>query len=203
MCDTHLNILLLGDSGVGKTSLLMRYMSNKFTESHISTLGVEYQKKIIKVDDKQVELKIQDTSGQDRFRAISKNYYKDVDGIMFVFDATNRESFEHINSWLKEVEENAANFEYIIVGNKMDLESIIDVNDEDVKEEYKDKKFLKTSAKTGEGVEEIFTELAYLILYKLIRTGSISNLDIRRNNSFYLSSQRTNSKVDFSASCCK
>lgn len=203
MCDTHLNILLLGDSGVGKTSLLMRYMSNKFTESHISTLGVEYQKKIIKVDDKQVELKIQDTSGQDRFRAISKNYYKDVDGIMFVFDATNRESFEHINSWLKEVEENAANFEYIIVGNKMDLESIIDVNDEDVKEEYKDKKFLKTSAKTGEGVEEIFTELAYLILYKLIRTGSISNLDIRRNNSFYLSRSRTNSKVDFSASCCK
>ena len=96
----NLQILLLGDSSVGKTSLLMRYINNEFKESMISTIGMDIHKKKIKISNKEVLLHLVDITGQERFKSVARTYYKDVDGIIFIFDVTNKDSFIHIKDWL-------------------------------------------------------------------------------------------------------
>ena len=100
MYETNLGILLLGDSDSGKTSLLMRYIKNVYKDTYVSTVGLDQYVKKLKIDEEDVNLHIMDTSGQERFKSLSQTYYKKADGIIFVFDVTNRESFEGMKFWL-------------------------------------------------------------------------------------------------------
>ena len=95
-----LKLLLLGDSSVGKTSILNKYISNKFDESSISTVGVDYMDKIIDYNKFKIKLQIWDTSGEEKFRTITKNFYRNADGLLVVFDLTKKESFSHVQSWI-------------------------------------------------------------------------------------------------------
>ena len=97
---TNLSILLLGNSDTGKTSLLMKYAKNQYKESYISTVGLDTFMKDLKINEEDVRLHLMDTSGQERFKSLAQSYYNKVDGIIFVFDVTNRESFEGIKYWL-------------------------------------------------------------------------------------------------------
>ena len=207
MITTNLSILLLGNSDTGKTSLLMKYAKNQYKENYVSTVGLDSVVKDLKINEEDVRLYIMDTSGQERFKSLSQSYYQKVDGIIFVFDVTNRESFEGIKYWLKDALSYNKEIVYVIVGNKIDLKNIIVVNKNDVKGQkiFKDIKYFETSAKENTNVEKPFEELANLILQKLNEEGNKSVRDsIQRSGSFILNNQnRDNSRKTHINSCCE
>ena len=115
-------ILLLGDSAVGKSCLLLRYCENSFQESHLTTIGLDFRLKTINLEDKRkIKVQIWDTAGEDRFRAITRNYYRGANGILLIYDVTDQESFEHVRDWVEKIKEEASE-EIIIylVANKID-----------------------------------------------------------------------------------
>ena len=163
MSENAIKIGLLGNSSVGKSSLIRRFVDNKFDDNYMSTIGVDYFEKKVIIKNTEIKLIIQDTSGEERFRSISKNYYKNVDGIIFVFDVTNQSSFnEGIKYWLKECNEEIGKYEKILVGNKIDLNSVI--SKETIEKHFPTIQYFETSAKEGTNVEIIFKELVELIL---------------------------------------
>ena len=137
-----LKILIIGDSNVGKTSILLQYTSNFFQETHIATIGVEFKLKEIMLDNIEYKLNIWDTAGQERFKAITKSFFKAADGIVFVYDVTNKPSFENIKNWIKDAESKANDFKIIIVGNKIDLNDSREVSFEEGKNFAKKKKIV-------------------------------------------------------------
>merc|ERR1719242_3009091 len=120
--DYLFKLVLIGDSGVGKSCLLLRFADDAFTESYISTIGVDFRFRTVKIDKKTVKLQIWDTAGQERFRTITSAYYRGADGIIMVYDVTNYESFDHVEEWLSEVDRYAnEGTAKLLVGNKADL----------------------------------------------------------------------------------
>jgi len=119
--DYLFKLVLIGDSGVGKSCLLLRFADDAFTESYISTIGVDFRFRTVKIDKKTVKLQIWDTAGQERFRTITSAYYRGADGIIMVYDVTSVESFDHVNDWLNEVNRYASEGTCkLLVGNKND-----------------------------------------------------------------------------------
>ena len=160
-----LKLLLLGDSSVGKTSILLKYISNKFDESSISTVGVDYMDKIIDYNKFKIKLQIWDTSGEEKFRTITKNFYRNADGLLVVFDLTKKESYDHIKSWINEAKENNDKLKTILIGNKLDLkdERIVAI---DVAKQFAEKnnlKYIETSAKDGTNINELFQAIIDLL----------------------------------------
>ena len=157
-------VLLLGDSSVGKTCFLLRYCDKSFQEAHLSTIGLDYRLKSMTLqNDKNIKLQIWDTAGQDRFRAITKNYYKGANGIILIYDVTNKQSYENVKNWLTQIKEEAnPNVIIYLAGNKIDVEEdqrVITTEDgQKIADEYK-LPFKETSAKNGINVNEIFLEL--------------------------------------------
>ena len=161
-----LKILIIGDSNVGKTSILLQYTSNFFQETHIATIGVEFKLKEITLDNIEYKLNIWDTAGQERFKAITKSFFKAADGIVFVYDVTNKPSFVNIKNWIKDAESKANDFKIIIVGNKIDLNDSREVSFEEGKNLAKKKNcpFFESSAKDKINIDEIFITLLEEIL---------------------------------------
>jgi len=122
--DYTLKILTIGESAVGKTCILLRFTDNQFLMNHITTIGIDYKSKKITSGQYSVKLKIWDTAGQERFRNITKQYYKGADGILLVYDITDRNSFEKIKDWMKQIQENTIKEQIgiVLLGNKCDLE---------------------------------------------------------------------------------
>ena len=153
-----LKILLIGDSQVGKTSLLLKYTEHIFPEEHITTIGVEYKDKFVIKDNYNIRLQIWDTAGQERFRSITKNIYRNAHGVLFVYDITNKESFLNIKNWIKDLQNVGNDIKGVILGNKIDLEQKREVQKE-LAEELANKNempFLETSAKQNIKVNEGF-----------------------------------------------
>ena len=157
-------VLLLGDSSVGKTCFLLRYCDKSFQDVHLSTIGLDYRLKSMTLkNNKNIKLQIWDTAGQDRFRAITKNYYKGANGIILIYDVTNLQTFENVKNWITQIREEAnKNVVIFLAGNKADLpEESRAVQKEDgqkMAEEY-NIPFQETSAKEGINVNETFQEL--------------------------------------------
>ncbi|KAG8013643.1 Ras-related protein Rab-15 [Nibea albiflora] len=121
--DVLFRLLMLGDSGVGKTCMLRRFTESEFDPSHISTIGVDFKMKTLEIDGVKVRVQIWDTAGQERYQTITKQYYRRAQGIIFVYDITNRPSFQHLAKWASDVDEFAPNMvQRILVGNKSDEE---------------------------------------------------------------------------------
>lgn len=162
----NLKILLLGNCSVGKTSLLLRYTDDNFSDTHVATIGVEYKIKTININGRIVKLQIWDTSGQERFHSLTKNFLRNADGVLFVFDLTQIKTFTDIREWLRNAQEVDNNFAKILVGNKCDLTASRKVNKEDMVKlgNKMGTQFFETSAKTNMNVSLIFQKLAELIL---------------------------------------
>ena len=159
--DLTFKILILGDSNVGKTSLLLKFTDNIFNETYITTIGVEYKEKEITLDNIKYKLNIWDTAGQERFKSITKNFFKSADGIIFVYDITKKSTFDNIKNWLIEAENKTIDYKSIIVGNKIDLEKNRQVS-YDYGYNLANKKnylFLETSAKIDIKVNDVFIDL--------------------------------------------
>ena len=165
--DYLLKILIIGNSGVGKSCLLVRFADDIYQENYIATIGVDFKIKTLDVDEKNVKLQIWDTAGQDRFRNITASYYRGAAGIAIVYDITDPDSFNNINSWLIEVEKNASKSVYkILIGNKCDLEEKRKVTVEQGKEfaDTNGMKFFETSAKNAHNVEDSFVTMTKEII---------------------------------------
>ncbi len=167
-----IKITLLGDKNVGKTSLVYRYIENKFRTSYKATLGVNLLKKDMEVDGNGVSAQIWDLGGQDSFKSLRKLYLEGSNGALVMFDLTNRESFERLNEWIESFRESRGDQPIILIGNKSDLENQRKLTDAEARDYAKDNKMelVLTSAKTGQNVEEAFIKLTKRIL------DNISNL---------------------------
>ncbi|XP_071706583.1 ras-related protein RABA1f-like [Rutidosis leptorrhynchoides] len=160
--DYLFKVVLIGDSGVGKTNLLSRFSRNEFSMECKSTIGVEFATRSIKVDDKVIKAQIWDTAGQERYRAITSAYYRGAVGALIVYDITRNVTFENVERWLKELRDHTdQNIVIMLVGNKADLRHLRAVQTDDAKAfcEKQNNFFMETSALESLNVENAFTEL--------------------------------------------
>jgi Ras-related protein Rab-1A len=161
--DYLFKLLLIGDSGVGKSCLLLRFADDTYTESYISTIGVDFKIRTIELEGKTVKLQIWDTAGQERFRTITSSYYRGAHGIIVVYDVTDNETFIHVKQWLQEIDRYASEgVNKLLVGNKSDL-TAKKVVEYTVGKEFADQlsiPFLETSAKNATNVEQAFLTMA-------------------------------------------
>ena len=161
-----LKLLIIGDSAVGKTSMLLKYTDNFFPESHLATIGVEFKTKDIQYNGYNINLQVWDTAGQERFKSITKSFFRNANGIIFVYDITQKNSFKNVKDWIKDSEANDTGFKRILVGNKIDLQNKRQVKLNEVKD-WADKKNLEVieaSAKTGANIDKAVMKLIELIL---------------------------------------
>ena len=162
--DCVYKILLLGDSTVGKTCFLLRYCDKRFQEAHLSTIGLDYRLKSMTLKNgKNIKLQIWDTAGQDRFRAITKNYYKGANGIILIYDVTNLQSYENVKNWISQIKEEAnPNVLIYLAGNKIDVgeeERVVKTEEGQKIADELNLPFYETSAKNGVNVNEIFEDI--------------------------------------------
>ena len=161
--DLVFKILLLGDSEVGKSCFLMRYSENVFIENYITTIGLDYKLKTVKLDTgKTIKVQLWDTAGQDKYRTIAKNYYKGSHGILLLYDITKQSSFDNIREWVRDIKEEVNEKAILfLIGNKIDMEDQRKIPKEkgvELAEEFKIP-FFEASAKSGENVDEVFKAL--------------------------------------------
>jgi len=183
--DYLFKLLLIGDSGVGKSCLLLRFADHTYTESYISTIGVDFKIRTIDLDGKTIKLQIWDTAGQERFRTITSSYYRGAHGIIVVYDVTDGESYNNVKQWLNEIDRYACeNVNKLLVGNKCDLVNKRAVDYETAKD-FADKldiPFLETSAKNATNVEKAFltmaAEIKNTVATKAPATGPAKTIDV-------------------------
>lgn len=201
-------IILIGNSGVGKTSILNKYVKNIFDENYLSTIGVDYVVKNITIFDKNVRLRIWDTVGQEKYYSTAKNYFWGSDACFLVFDLTSHESFQNLNNWLELLRNNCDNDtqnNIVILGNKCDLNEI-KVSEIEIDEFNSDKhfKYFETSAKDGRNINECFNFISEKLIYEL-EHDNIKKKELNTSKfkeSFYEPKRNENSNSLNNYKCC-
>ena len=175
-----IKLLTLGDTEVGKTSIVLRYSDDKFHQNKISTIGVDFKVKMITKGNEKIKISIYDTAGQERFKNIVKHYYKGANGILLIYDISKRITFEKLQFWLDDLKENADidNLFIYLVGNKNDKKEEREVTFEEGNKFAKEKKlpFIEVSAKTGENINQLFDDMIKGTILKIV------NFDKKYNN---------------------
>ncbi|KAK2724916.1 hypothetical protein QYM36_001391 [Artemia franciscana] len=171
--DQLFKLLLIGDSGVGKTCILFRFSDDAFNTTFISTIGIDFKIKTIELRGFKIKLQIWDTAGQERFHTITTSYYRGAMGIMLVYDITNNKTFDNIGKWIRQIRMYASeDIQLMIIGNKCDMEDYRLVSKdtgERIAKEY-NTLFVETSAKANINIEKAFTDLADAILLITVQT---------------------------------
>lgn len=202
--DYLFKIVLVGESGVGKTNLLSRFSRNEFNLESKATIGVEFDTKRIEHEGEIIKAQIWDTAGQERFRAITSAYYKGAMGALLVYDISKRTSFQMLDRWLNEIKAHTEpDLNIILVGNKSDLENLREVTKEEAINYAKEHKmpFFETSALTSNNVEEVFKDLLVSIV-ATVRTKfkhEIQEVKIKNSNVIKIDSRPPKAKKK----CCK
>ena len=189
---------MIGDSGVGKTSVILRFTQNIFKEEFLNSIGVDFKSKDLSIDGKKIKLQIWDTAGQERFRTITSSYYRNAHAIVVVFDLTNRQSYEHVQRWMNDINKFAKdNVLKFLIGNKADLINERQVHYEEARAlaSQMNTTYFSLSAKKNENINEFFEAAARLFLMKY-------NFYDKENNNVTLSrrgirdSRKRNKKKD-------
>jgi Ras-related protein Rab-8A len=187
--DMSMKLLMVGDSGVGKSCLLLRFVDDKFNPSFITTIGIDFKVKTISIGDKRIKLQIWDTAGQERFRTITTAYYRGAHGIIIVYDVTQQSSFDRVEAWFKTVQQHTKeDTQVIIVANKCDDENSRVITTQQGEELAKslNAPFIEASAKTGLNVSDVFVTLAQQIMETSSDIGappSEDNIDVKKTGS--------------------
>ncbi|KAI2509957.1 Rab-like small GTPase [Fragilaria crotonensis] len=167
--------IIIGDTGVGKSCLLLQFTDKRFQPVHDLTIGVEFGARMVNLEDKLVKLQIWDTAGQESFRSITRSYYRGAAGALLVYDITRRDTFQHLSRWLEEARQHSqSNMVIMLIGNKNDLEHRRAVSTEEGRAfaEANGLIFMETSAKTAYNVEQAFINTAEKI-HEKIQSGEI------------------------------
>ena len=183
--DDKCQLLIIGNSTVGKTSILSKYASKIFNENYLATVGLDFFTKDETIDNKIIRIKIWDTAGQERYKALTKCFFQKAQGVMVVFDVTNQKSFDDLKFWLDSIKTHIYEDEYVpivIIGNKIDLQKRVvqkkDAADFAQKNHYH---YYETSAKTGDGVDMAIRELVKSVMNNAGKKNGRENLRISLN----------------------
>ena len=192
--DYLFKILLIGNPSVGKSSIFGQYVDNNYYDLGVSTLGLDFKIKTIKIDNKYIKLQIWDTGGQERFKTITRSYYRGSHGIIIVFDITNRNSFDNIRNWIYEINNHSENTCNILVGNKIDLNDKREITYKEAKEfaDMYDLKYIEVSASNNINIDNIFDFLSKELIEQTNKNLKIYNKQILNNH--YISLNDTEDK---------
>lgn len=196
--DLLFKLLLIGDSGVGKTCVLFRFSDDTFNTTFISTIGIDFKIKTVELQGKKIKLQIWDTAGQERFHTITTSYYRGANGILLVYDITQPKTFDNISKWLRNINEHASeDVERMLIGNKCDMEDKRLISEERGKKVAEENgiKFFETSAKENINIEIAFNTLAEDILNK--------QRPVEDNDTTVIPGQTSSSGSSGPGSCCK
>ena len=196
--DKTCQMLIIGDCSVGKTSIITRYTNGTFKEEYLGTVGLDYYSKEEIIDNKTILIKLWDTAGEERYKSLTQNYFRNAEGVLLVFDVTNTDSFNNLKEWISSIKLNMEGknifIPIVIIGNKLDMEDQREITKEQAEKFVSENnyKYFETSAKTGEGIDKSIRELATQILkqegriddQKAARATSkqLKNEDIVNNN---------------------
>ena len=200
--DYLFKLILVGDSYVGKTNILSKYIKDEFNLNTKSTVGVEFGTKILKIEDKIIKAQIWDTAGQERYKSITSTYYKGAKGAFIVYDITNRLTFESVDKWIQDLNLNSdKNITLLLIGNKKDLADKREVTTEEGEEKAKSfgLAFLETSALTGENIDKVFDYILKEVFTKITiekkNSGEIDYINIGKNIEI-------NDQTEKTSTCC-
>ena len=194
-------IISLGDSGVGKSSIFRRYTENKFDEDTMSTIGLAFADKELTLQNKEkVKLKLVDTGGQERYKSLAKNYYKNADGVLFVFAHNDKDSFDHIIDWIELFDQNTTNKEIpkFLIGNKNDLKKFDEQESfDDFIQQHNILRYISTSAKDNKknNISEIFKDMSEIINKTYKTSDKQYKLDDKNEN-------KNKNKNKVTSKCC-
>ena len=198
-----IKILTLGDTSVGKSSIVLRFSDNKFDDKIFSTIGIDFKTKYIKLDKFSVKVLIWDTAGQEKFQNIAKQYYKGANGVLLIYDISNRKSFERIDFWLKELKENNRIDELFLylVGNKIDMEDkrVISFQEGEKYAKNNNINFFEVSAKSGKGVTELFNNVINGVMENILKKNEKEEIEDKVRLSTFL---ERNYKKEKNKKCC-
>ena len=185
--DILFKIITIGDSGVGKSSILRRYVYKNFVQDTITTIGISFSfKEIIVKDGTKISLKLIDTAGQEKYRSLSKSYFRHVNGAFFIFSLNDEKTFNNLRDWIKQFEENNEGMNFVcryLIGNKSDLESVIDENlIEDFKKENKFDDYASTSAKDDININKIFEDMSQILYDDYRKKGEMKQTSVKLQN---------------------
>ena len=187
--DDKCQLLIIGNSIVGKTSILTKYTTKTYNENYLATVGLDFFTKDEIIDDKTIRIKIWDTAGQERYKAITKCFFQRAQGIIIVFDVTNKKSFEDLKIWIDSINsqskltEDLENMPIIIIGNKIDIPKRVIDKDTALnfaKEQNLD--YYETSAKTGEGIDAAIKDLVKKVMVYISKKNGRDNLKLSENS---------------------
>ncbi len=190
--DYSIKILLIGDSSVGKSNFIFRFIHNQFNQGHITSTGLELKRSVIIIDNKKIQLQIWDTVGQKKYKSVTKSLYSKVQGFIAMFDLTKGETFENIKNSIKSIKDECGkHIPILLVGNKNDI-NIRDVSNEEIKVYIMEQKinYIETSSKTGENIRKAINMICSEIMEKNI---------VKRNFSFSLDSSKI---IERKKKCC-
>ncbi|KAL6513200.1 Ras-related protein rabd1 [Orobanche gracilis] len=196
--DYLFKLLLIGDSSVGKSCLLLRFADDSYVDSYISTIGVDFKIRTVELDGKTIKLQIWDTAGQERFRTITSSYYRGAHGIIIIYDVTEMESFNNVKQWLDEIGRYASDSVCkLLVGNKCDLadSKVVDTQTAKAFADELGIPFLETSAKDSINVEQAFLTMSREIKK---RTGGQPTADKTSTGRVHFTGQ----PVEQKGNCC-
>ena len=204
--DKKCQLLIIGDSTVGKTSILNRYTNGEFNSNYLATVGLDFFKKDEIFDGKTVRIKIWDTAGQERYKSLTQGYFRNAEGILIVFDVSNSETFEHLKYWIQSVKTHIhldkGQVPAIIIGNKIDIFER-EVSKEDGEKYAKEEKmeYFETSAKNGKGVDECIK----FLIKKVLKIQNARNGELMENESIKIeevSKKEKEEKKKKADNCC-
>jgi small GTP-binding protein len=178
--DYVFRVILIGNFGVGKSSIITKFVSDKFNPQHISTIGIDFAIRTIDIDNKSVKLQIWDTAGQERFRVITNSYYRNKDCYILVFELNNMKSFENLKTWIEDIKTTTNNDNplFFIIGTKKDLCNdmfIVNAYIDKFIKQYNIQGYFETSNKTGTNIEDIFKQITKVLMTN--ENNTIKNID--------------------------
>jgi small GTP-binding protein len=199
-----IKILTLGETQVGKTSIVLRYSEDKFNYNKIATIGIDFKIKIIRKGNEKIKVSIYDTAGQERFQNIVKHYYKGANGVLLIYDITKRDTFKKLEFWIEDLKENADNIDNLfiyLIGNKNDMEEKREVSFQEATDFAKDKQlpYIEVSAKTGNNIKKLFDEVIKGAMTKMLTN---ENKENSVNESIRLSFLDKEEKIPKNSACC-
>jgi len=205
--DFLFKVVVVGDSGVGKTGITNRYLKGNFQEDTKTTVGVEFGAKKVYIKDKCVKIQIWDTAGQERYRSVTTAYYKGAKGALIVYDITNTQTFENVERWIKEVKDATdKEIKIILIGNKSDLEEnrLVSVEEGRLMSEENNLSFFETSGKNNINVDKAFDDISVEVVSNMIEKSKFEDKDdfLLSSNFKNMNLNENNDKLVKKKECC-